>query len=126
MPQYVIVGSANINQRSMDGARDSEICMGAVQPNLQHPRKGQVGPVPRALQPLEGLHMLSHAASPECHFDHEVQIRLLPRAIGPALPSSIAWALLSKPRMSRYGGVWDGLCYRPSLGPGPYAIHPDP
>ncbi|KAF7848678.1 hypothetical protein BT93_L1749 [Corymbia citriodora subsp. variegata] len=29
---YIIIGSANINQRSMDGARDSEIAMGAYQP----------------------------------------------------------------------------------------------
>ncbi|KAF8023326.1 hypothetical protein BT93_F0741 [Corymbia citriodora subsp. variegata] len=31
--EYIIVGSANINQRSMDGARDTEIAMGAFQPN---------------------------------------------------------------------------------------------
>ena len=31
--EYIIVGSANINQRSMDGARDSEIAMGAYQPH---------------------------------------------------------------------------------------------
>ncbi|GBG85073.1 hypothetical protein CBR_g39537 [Chara braunii] len=30
--EYVIVGSANINQRSMDGTRDTEIAMGAFQP----------------------------------------------------------------------------------------------
>ncbi|KAL6842247.1 hypothetical protein ACP4OV_027895 [Aristida adscensionis] len=30
--EYIIVGSANINQRSMDGARDSEIAMGSYQP----------------------------------------------------------------------------------------------
>ena len=30
--QYVIIGSANINQRSMDGSRDTEIAMGAFQP----------------------------------------------------------------------------------------------
>ncbi|CAN6283555.1 unnamed protein product [Urochloa humidicola] len=30
--EYIIVGSANINQRSMDGGRDSEIAMGAYQP----------------------------------------------------------------------------------------------
>ncbi|XP_061341039.1 phospholipase D alpha 1-like [Gastrolobium bilobum] len=29
--EYIIIGSANINQRSMDGARDSEIAMGAFQ-----------------------------------------------------------------------------------------------
>ncbi|XP_027335401.1 phospholipase D beta 2-like [Abrus precatorius] len=30
--EYVILGSANINQRSMDGTRDTEIAMGAYQP----------------------------------------------------------------------------------------------
>eukprot|EP00249_Psilotum_nudum_P022879 c28674_g1_i1 orf=191-2614(+) len=30
--EYIIVGSANINQRSMDGGRDSEIAIGAYQP----------------------------------------------------------------------------------------------
>lgn len=30
--EYIIVGSANINQRSMAGSRDSEIAMGAYQP----------------------------------------------------------------------------------------------
>ncbi|PKA49062.1 Phospholipase D alpha 1 [Apostasia shenzhenica] len=31
--EYIIVGSANINQRSMDGGRDTEIAMGAFQPH---------------------------------------------------------------------------------------------
>ncbi|KAF3444456.1 hypothetical protein FNV43_RR14148 [Rhamnella rubrinervis] len=45
--EYVIMGSANINQRSLDGSRDTEIAMGAYQPkstwaaNKTHPR-GQV------------------------------------------------------------------------------------
>ena len=30
--EYVILGSANINQRSMEGTRDTEIVMGAYQP----------------------------------------------------------------------------------------------
>lgn len=44
---YVIIGSANINQRSLDGSRDTEIAMGAHQPkytwteNRPHPH-GQV------------------------------------------------------------------------------------
>lgn len=43
--EYIIVGSANINQRSMDGARDSEIAMGAYQPyhlTSREPARGQV------------------------------------------------------------------------------------
>uniref|UniRef100_A0A0E0LDA7 Phospholipase D n=1 Tax=Oryza punctata TaxID=4537 RepID=A0A0E0LDA7_ORYPU len=39
--EYIIVGSANINQRSMDGGRDSEIAMGAFQPCHLN-TKGQV------------------------------------------------------------------------------------
>lgn len=43
--EYMIIGSANINQRSMDGARDTEIAMGAYQP--QHlattgPARGEI------------------------------------------------------------------------------------
>ncbi|KAL2633969.1 hypothetical protein R1flu_005448 [Riccia fluitans] len=36
--EYVIIGSANINQRSMDGSRDTEIAMGAYQPHHVHAR----------------------------------------------------------------------------------------
>ncbi|XP_078448224.1 phospholipase D delta [Wolffia australiana] len=45
--EFVIMGSANINQRSLDGSRDTEIAMGAYQPHHtwgqknRHPR-GQV------------------------------------------------------------------------------------
>ncbi|CAL9128086.1 unnamed protein product [Musa textilis] len=45
--EYVVIGSANINQRSMEGSRDTEIAMGAYQPHYRwaekhsHPR-GQV------------------------------------------------------------------------------------
>jgi phospholipase D1/2 len=44
--EYIIVGSANINQRSMDGGRDSEIAMGAYQPGhlatRNWPARGEV------------------------------------------------------------------------------------
>ncbi|EPS71739.1 hypothetical protein M569_03019, partial [Genlisea aurea] len=44
--EYIIVGSANINQRSMDGARDTEIAMGGFQPHHLNvdtrPATGQV------------------------------------------------------------------------------------
>jgi phospholipase D1/2 len=44
--EYIIVGSANINQRSMDGARDSEIAMGAYQPHyLSTAGKAQRGQI---------------------------------------------------------------------------------
>ena len=32
--EYVLIGSANINQRSMDGSRDTEIAMGAYRVHL--------------------------------------------------------------------------------------------
>jgi phospholipase D1/2 len=38
--EYVIVGSANINQRSLEGTRDTEIAMGAYQPRYTWGRKG--------------------------------------------------------------------------------------
>ncbi|KAJ0444383.1 putative phospholipase D [Helianthus annuus] len=37
--EYVIIGSANINQRSMEGTRDTEIAMGAYQPQNTWARK---------------------------------------------------------------------------------------
>ncbi|KAL2236207.1 UNVERIFIED_CONTAM: Phospholipase D alpha 1 [Sesamum indicum] len=44
--EYIIIGSANINQRSMDGGRDSEIAMGGFQPhhlaNSGAPARGQI------------------------------------------------------------------------------------
>ncbi|KAK8948712.1 Phospholipase D alpha 1 [Platanthera zijinensis] len=43
--EYIIVGSANINQRSMDGGRDTEIAMGAYQPHhlsSAQPARGQI------------------------------------------------------------------------------------
>jgi len=44
--EYIIVGSANINERSMNGARDTEIAIGAYQPHhigkCSKPARGQV------------------------------------------------------------------------------------
>ncbi|XP_043715758.1 phospholipase D alpha 1-like [Telopea speciosissima] len=43
--EYIIIGSANLNQRSMDGGRDSEIAMGAYQPYqlaTKQPARGQI------------------------------------------------------------------------------------
>lgn len=37
--EYVIIGSANINQRSMAGSRDTEIAMGAYQPHYTWTKK---------------------------------------------------------------------------------------
>jgi phospholipase D1/2 len=43
--EYIIVGSANINQRSMDGTRDTEIAIGAFQP--AHTLPGSGGALPK-------------------------------------------------------------------------------
>ncbi|KAG2563444.1 phospholipase D alpha 2-like [Panicum virgatum] len=40
--EYIIIGSANINQRSMDGGRDTEIAMGAYQPPHLNAGDGEV------------------------------------------------------------------------------------
>ncbi|OMO90827.1 C2 calcium-dependent membrane targeting [Corchorus olitorius] len=43
--EYIIIGSANINERSMAGSRDSEIAIGAFQPNhlaTWQPARGQI------------------------------------------------------------------------------------
>ncbi|KAF5191489.1 Phospholipase d delta [Thalictrum thalictroides] len=62
--EYVILGSANINQRSLDGSRDTEIAMGAYQPHYawaskkKHPR-GQVYGYRMSLW-SEHLGMLDH------------------------------------------------------------------
>ncbi|KAI4379289.1 hypothetical protein MLD38_005607 [Melastoma candidum] len=70
--EYIIIGSANINQRSMDGARDSEIAMGAYQPHqlsLHEPARGQIHGFRMALW-YEHLGMLDDSflqpESPEC------------------------------------------------------------
>lgn len=71
--EYIIVGSANINQRSMDGARDSEIAMGAYQPyylaNRQQPARGEIHGFRMSLW-YEHLGMLDdtflHPESPDC------------------------------------------------------------
>ena len=44
--QFLIIGSANINERSMAGTRDSEICVGTHQPRLEHRARGQVAQMP--------------------------------------------------------------------------------
>ncbi|PKI79574.1 hypothetical protein CRG98_000049 [Punica granatum] len=43
--EYIIIGSANINQRSMDGSRDTQIAMGGYQPHhlaTKSPARGQI------------------------------------------------------------------------------------
>jgi phospholipase D1/2 len=59
--EYVLLGSANINQRSQDGTRDTEIAVGAFQPKHlmaatggATPR-GQVGCTSRSLTSVQLL-----------------------------------------------------------------------
>ncbi|VAI39925.1 unnamed protein product [Triticum turgidum subsp. durum] len=50
--EYVVIGSANINQRSMEGSRDTEIAMGAYQPH--HTSAGDRGGPPRGQVDRDG------------------------------------------------------------------------
>ncbi|PIA35507.1 hypothetical protein AQUCO_03500103v1 [Aquilegia coerulea] len=76
--EYVILGSANINQRSLDGSRDTEIAMGAYQPHYawatkkKHPR-GQVYGYRMSLW-SEHLGMLDH------HFKDPQNLECVKRA----------------------------------------------
>ncbi|XP_043704026.1 phospholipase D alpha 1-like [Telopea speciosissima] len=70
--EYIIIGSANLNQRSMDGGRDSEIAMGAYQPHhlaTKQAARGQIHGFRMALW-YEHLGMLDngllHPGSLEC------------------------------------------------------------
>ena len=61
--EYVIIGSANINQRSQDGTRDTEIAMGASQ-HAYHCQgqvmpRGQVKSHPGHICP-RGLDVMMH------------------------------------------------------------------
>jgi hypothetical protein len=55
--EYVIIGSANINQRSMEGIRDTEIAMGAYQPQYTWANKISA---PRGQVTLFKLKLLHH------------------------------------------------------------------
>ncbi|XP_043694782.1 phospholipase D alpha 1-like [Telopea speciosissima] len=70
--EYIIIGSANLNQRSMDGGRDTEIAMGAYQPYqlaTKHRARGEIHGFRMALW-YEHLGMLDksflHPESLEC------------------------------------------------------------
>ena len=70
--EYIIIGFANINQRSMDGAQDTEIAMGSYQTfhlSTRQPARGQIHGFRMALW-YEHLGMLDnsflHPESVEC------------------------------------------------------------
>ncbi|KAK6274104.1 hypothetical protein POUND7_011187 [Theobroma cacao] len=70
--EYIIIGSANINERSMAGSRDSEIAMGAFQPYhlaTTQPARGQIFGLRMALwyEHLGQLHdFLDNPGSKQC------------------------------------------------------------
>lgn len=66
--EYLILGSANINQRSMEGTRDTEIAMGAYQPQHTWARKSSH---PRG-QVTSDLIVLDQFLSLKDLFDHEI------------------------------------------------------
>lgn len=57
--QYIIIGSANINQRSMDGSRDTELAMGSFQPNHCVGNRNTVGNYPKGQVGLPTTSMLN-------------------------------------------------------------------
>lgn len=62
--EYVILGSANINQRSMEGTRDTEIAMGAYQPYHTWARKRSTPHGQASFKKQNSLHF--HAARCVC------------------------------------------------------------
>ncbi|XP_077236735.1 phospholipase D alpha 1-like [Tasmannia lanceolata] len=62
--EYVIVGSANLNQRSLDGGRDTEIAHGAYQPrHINRPTEKARGHVYGYRMSLWYEHFISHNSS---------------------------------------------------------------
>lgn len=66
--EYVILGSANINQRSLAGSRDTEIAMGAYQPHhTWGKKKGHPhGQVCTLIKSLDVLYCTSVAITISC------------------------------------------------------------
>ncbi|GBG86053.1 hypothetical protein CBR_g40954 [Chara braunii] len=68
--EYIIIGSANINQRSMDGLRDTEADIGAYQPYYAYPsRRGQIHGFRMSLwaEHMGGVEeVFRHPSTPEC------------------------------------------------------------
>lgn len=58
--EYVMLGSANINQRSMAGSRDTEIAIGAYQ---NHHTWAQKGKYPRGEVGIVSAFMFDHVAN---------------------------------------------------------------
>ena len=66
--EYVLLGSANYNQRSLDGSRDTEIAVGAYQPH--HTCAPPLGTVPFA------AHTPAHALQPQAGSSRHASIML--------------------------------------------------
>nr|GMD79982.1 phospholipase D beta 1-like [Ipomoea batatas] len=78
--EFVIMGSANINQRSLEGTRDTEIAMGAYQPNYtwanKHTRPhGQIYGYRMAL-------WAEHLATPDACFEQPESVECVRRVRG--------------------------------------------
>jgi len=77
--EYIILGSANINQRSMDGARDTEIAVGCYQPAYTAEKRTPKGTVHSFRMALWTEHtrrchpLFEHPESKECvHFINDI------------------------------------------------------
>lgn len=79
--QYIIIGSANINQRSMDGSRDTELAMGSFQPNHCVGNRNTMGNYPKGQVSI-------HTASA---FKVGIQSHVLVRYIVMGSPAADSW-----------------------------------
>ena len=59
---YIVIGSANINQRSMAGERDSEICIGAFQPDHSVSEGSPRGDIHTFRMALWSAHLGGHSS----------------------------------------------------------------
>jgi phospholipase D1/2 len=97
--EYVVVGSANINQRSMEGTRDTEIAMGAYQPHHTWARK-QSNP----LGQIHGYRMslwAEHLGTLENCFTQPESIECVKRVVS---LSEMNWKQFSADEVSEMGG----------------------
>ena len=68
---YIVIGSANINQRSMAGERDTEVCVGAFQPDHSISNGLPRGDIHTFRMALWSAHLGGHRVSGVCAGGHQ-------------------------------------------------------
>ncbi|KAE9603710.1 putative phospholipase D [Lupinus albus] len=105
--EYIIIGSANINQRSMDGARDSEIAIGAFQPHYltsNGPPRGEIYGFRRALW----YEHLGNADNDSSIFDKPESVECI-KLVNNLAESN--WDVYSKDTFDEYRTFHHLMCY---------------